>query len=89
MKIIPLHERGGVKKLVVEQIQMGPLTPGPPWPLSLVGARGKKSLLLTPSPPLGARVAAGRVRGWIGIFSRLRPLLGGGFFHAAARRHLR
>jgi len=85
MKIIPLHERGGVKKLVV----VDPNGPPHPWPLSLVGARGKKSLLLTPSPPLGERVAAGRVRGWIGIFSRLRPLLGGDFFHAAARRHLR
>ncbi len=62
-------EGEGVKKLAGQQI---PLPPHP-WPLSpKMGARGKKKIELTPSPPLGERVAAGRVRGRDSILSHLR-----------------
>jgi hypothetical protein len=43
------------------------LTPGPS---PATGARGKKSLELTPSPPLGERVAEGRVRGTLDPISQ-------------------
>ncbi len=37
-----------------------------------MGVRGKKKIELTPSPPLGERVAAGRVRGRDSILSHLQ-----------------
>jgi hypothetical protein len=46
-------------------------------PPPLEGRCEEKSLELTPSPPLGERVAEGRVRGCIEIFSHLQGFSGG------------
>ncbi|PYV38401.1 MAG: hypothetical protein DMG06_25750, partial [Acidobacteria bacterium] len=55
----PPYQGGRREEISCKALLGGPLTPGPSPPM---GARGKKSLELTPSPPLGERVAAGRVR---------------------------
>src|SRR5207249_561036 len=56
----PPYQGGRREEISCKALLGGPLTPGPSPPM---GARGKKSLELTPSPPLGVRVAEGRVRG--------------------------
>ncbi len=63
-----------MKKLAAQQI----VRPPHPWPLSpKVVARGKKKIELTPSPPLGERVAEGRVRGVIQFLHTFRGPGGG------------